>query len=72
LIEASIKSGLKTVILDPGSEWTKYFFDENDPSIALIDPTDARSHVWNFVSDMKGLGFWTKFVASVIPSQGKD
>ena len=72
MIDASIKAGLKTVILDPGSEWTKYLFNENDPTIALIDPTDARSHVWKFVADMKGIGFWTKFVASVIPSQGKD
>lgn len=72
MIDASIKAGLKTVILDPGSEWTKYLFNENDPTIALIDPTDARSHVWKFVGDMKGIGFWTKFVASVIPSAGKD
>lgn len=71
-IEASIKNGLKTVILDPGSEWTKYLFNENDPTIALIDPLDARSHVWTFMQDLKGVGMITKFVASVIPSQGKD
>lgn len=70
MIDASIKAGLKTVILDPGSEWTKYMFNENDPTMALIDPTDARSHVWTFMADMKGMGFLTKFVASVIPSGG--
>lgn len=64
----SINKGLKTVILDPKSEWTKNLFDENDPSIALIDPTDARSHVWSFMEDLKGNGFITSFVASVIPS----
>lgn len=72
LIDASIARGLKTVILDPGSEWTKYLFNENDPSIALIDPLDARSHVWTFMQDLKGIGMITKFVASVIPSAGKD
>lgn len=68
LIKASIDKGLKTVILDPKSEWTKHFFDENDPSIALIDPTDARSHQWSFMRDLRGLGFIISFVASVIPS----
>ena len=69
-IYASIENGLKTVILDPKSEWTKAFFDENDPTIALIDPTDERSHIWSFMEDMKGVGFITSFVASVIPSGG--
>ncbi len=72
LIDASIAAGLKTVILDPGSEWTKYLFNENDPTIALIDPLDARSHVWLPMPDLKGIGMITKFVASVIPSAGKD
>lgn len=69
-IFASIDKGLKTVILDPKSEWTKAIFDENDPSIALIDPTDARSHVWSFMEDLNGIGSITSFVASVIPSGG--
>lgn len=68
---ASMAAGLKTVILDPGSEWTQHLFDENDPTIALIDPTDARSHVWAFMEDLKGLGYIRAFVASVIPSNGE-
>ena len=71
-IQSSISSGLKTVILDPKSEWTKNLFDENDPTIALIDPTDARSHVWSFMEDLRNIGFMVPFVASVIPSAGKD
>lgn len=67
---SSINGGLKTVILDPKSEWTKNLYDENDPSIALIDPTDARSHIWSFMEDLRGIGFITSFVASVIPSGG--
>lgn len=67
-IYASISAGLKTVILDPKSEWTKALFNEKDPTIALIDPLDSRSHVWSFMEDMKGIGFITSFVASVIPS----
>ena len=69
-VYSSIGAGLKTVILDPKSEWTKNLFNENDPTIALIDPTDARSHVWSFMEDLKGIGFITSFVASVIPSGG--
>lgn len=69
-VYSSINAGLKTVLLDPKSEWTKNLFDENDPSIALIDPTDARSHVWLFMEDLKGIGFITSFIASVIPSGG--
>lgn len=71
-IYSSIDAGLKTVILDPKSEWTKNLFDENDPTIALIDPTDSRSHVWSFMEDLRNIGFIVPFVSSVIPSAGKD
>jgi len=71
-IYSSIDGGLKTVILDPKSEWTKNLFDEDDPTIALIDPTDSRSHVWSFMEDLKNIGFMVPFVSSVIPSAGKD
>ena len=48
LIRRAIELGLKLVILDPKYEFTQAYYDPNNPAHAILDPTDSRSHVWDF------------------------
>ena len=68
IIWASILAKLKTVILDPKSEWIKALLNPDDPTICLLDPTDARGICWNIFADLRTDGMILAFVASIIPS----
>lgn len=66
-IIASMQQGLKSFILDPKYEFTAAFYREDDASMAILDPTDARSHVWDIAYDLSKLGQMKKMSASLIP-----
>lgn len=66
-IKSSIENGLKTIILDPKYEFTQALYDENDPSMAILDPTDARSFVWDFAKDIDSISKIRRFSTSFIP-----
>ena len=66
-IKQAIKQGLKVVILDPKYEFTMALYDPNDPSMAIIDITDSRSHVWDFSRDINSISKMRRFANSFIP-----
>ncbi|SAL79867.1 Type IV secretory pathway VirD4 components-like protein [Caballeronia peredens] len=70
-IGASISQGLKTFVLDPKFEFTASYY-KDDGSMAIIDPTDIRSHVWDIGYDLKKLGLMKKFAAGMIPQGGDN
>lgn len=51
-IQASIgEPGQVTIILDPKREFCNTFY-KDDGTMALIDPTDARGYMWDWVYDL--------------------
>lgn len=72
-IKASMDQGLKTVILDPKYEFTQALYNPDDPSHAILDPTDSRSHVWDLAGDINTISKIRRFASSFIPSsEGED
>ncbi|ACT51285.1 type IV secretory system conjugative DNA transfer family protein [Methylovorus glucosotrophus] len=67
----SINKGLKTLILDPKYEFTSAFY-KNNGKMAIIDPTDARSHVVDLADLVASIGLIKKFAAALIPAKGND
>lgn len=67
LIRRAIELGLKLVILDPKYEFTQAYYDPNNPAHAILDPTDSRSHVWDFKKDLNTLSIQRRFANSYIP-----
>ncbi|WP_175888219.1 type IV secretion system DNA-binding domain-containing protein [Burkholderia contaminans] len=72
LLRAAMKLRMKVVILDVKYEFTEAFYDENDPSVAILDPTDSRSHVWDMAKDIQEISKIRRFANAFIPpSEGE-
>ena len=70
-IKSAIDKKLKVVVLDPKYEFTKAYY-KKDGTCAILDPTDARSHVWDIARDLYSIGLIKKLAAAIIPSKGND
>lgn len=71
-VRQAIKKGIKSVILDPKYEFTQALYDPNDPSMAILDPTDARSHVWDIPHDINTISKMRRFANAFIPASDGD
>lgn len=66
------KVKFKVVILDPKYEFTQAYYDPNNPHHAILDPTDERSHVWDFERDLNTISKMRRFANSFIPAGEGD
>lgn len=66
-IRRAIELGIKLIILDPKYEFTQAYYDPDNPAHAILDPTDSRSHVWDFKTDLNTLSLQRRFANSYIP-----
>ncbi|MFM0417518.1 type IV secretion system DNA-binding domain-containing protein [Paraburkholderia aromaticivorans] len=71
-IKLAVEDGaMKNIILDPKSEFFRALY-KDDGTMALLDPTDMRSHQWDYPRDLRNLSLVRAFVRNIIPSDGKD
>lgn len=63
---------LKVVSLDPKYEFTQAYYDPSNPHHAILDPTDERSHVWDFERDINTISKMRRFANSFIPAGEGD
>ncbi|WP_077176763.1 type IV secretion system DNA-binding domain-containing protein [Burkholderia cenocepacia] len=66
------KMNFKVVLLDPKYEFTQAYYDPNNPAHAILDPTDERSHVWDFQRDIRTISRMRRFANSFIPAGEGD
>ncbi|MBY4717585.1 type IV secretion system DNA-binding domain-containing protein [Ralstonia mannitolilytica] len=62
----------KAVLLDPKYEFTQAYYDPSNPHHAILDPTDERSHVWDFERDINTISKMRRFANSFIPAGEGD
>lgn len=70
-IKDAIKFGLKVLVLDPKYEFTAAYYKKNG-KMAIIDPTDSRSHVVELADLVASIGLIKKLAAALIPAKGND
>lgn len=71
-IKAGIKAKVKCIILDAKYEFTQALYDPNDPTMAILDATDSRSHVWDMARDLNTISKKRRFASNFIVSNEGD